>query len=725
MAEIEVDSPEKAKMITGDTEFSTAAERYLKNTPREKQLQLLEKYFVGVRLGENQKKFLEKDWAYIYTLNIDDGIEGYLKDYKAILPYKRLNHDYLKTKKCIFKLHGDAEHEVTYPDDENIVLSRKQYWKSIRDNIDLRTLIQSDYKTKSILIIGCSFDDEIDLEYAVSTNDGFDESRNYRFYLTTDKEIDPEHEEKLQNLFVNRIIHVDSYADFYCTFLEGVKKNENILEAYHFVGYQLDDEKEANIDYFLGLRKQENGKKIVKYKAMAERDVEINKIDAILQNNTILVVGPRVSGKTTFLVNLMQKLASYEVYFFSSVITVSAEFMDEICALRNAVLVFDSNAISPDNVKEFENIFRSVKSNDNKLIVAANKSDKLFMAFYTNLYFDVKVEIDKRPSPIERKKINDLINPFAIPRIGETSFIDNIAELSTTIFKGRKNTFPSISLDSVDETELTILILLASVGKVYYLTFQSLDISVSEVERIVKKYEPVIELYDSDLIEIHMHSGLKVVANSKYWIIDFLSAYAKRNVNKIADVVEHIVKALYFSQGSSYCAKQVILFDNINAIFALKGGVVFLAFKIYEQLQAYLNDVPDYWLQRAKSIRILSTKIDELLLSREYAYKAYSDINSNSKYSEKAVLTLAMILGKICKLENYKNRDRVKEAIDFYYEALCSEANVIYVNDMLANARMYKRENDFYCLADYLSRNSDLALSKVKVSKILTSCYFN
>lgn len=721
-------SPEKSKLINENTEFSKVAEKYLKLVPREEQLEMFNNYFVGVELPENRKKFLNNNWPYIYTLNIDDGIENSLKNYEKIMPYKNLNIDYVKTNKCIFKLHGDAKHEIFYKNDENFVLSRKQYLISIRDNYDLLQFIQSDYKSKNILLVGCSLEDEIDLEYAVATNDGFDEAKNNRYFLS-EKVPDEDLQEKLEELFVNKIILVERYEDFYQDFFVGSEKKETILSKYRFTGYLSNNDKEDNIDYFLGMQNQKKDGKVIKYESMAERDVEILKINDVFKNNTILVVGPRLSGKTTFLVNMLQKLSSHEVYFFSSAITLSASFMMEICSLTNSVLVFDSNAISPDNTKEFDKIFKSAKANDNKLIVAANKSDKLFMAFYTNLSFDIKIEIDKRPSIEEKNKINKGIEKFGIPKFSKNNFIDNIASLSSSIYKGRKNAFPNVTGDSCVQSELVFLILLASVGKVYYITFQTLGVSVGNLELMIKKFEPAVEIYDSSLIETHMHSGFKAVANSKFWIIQFLDRFAKtkNGQDKIIDAIEEIVKRLYFTKTSSYCAKQVILFDNINAIFSVNDGVAKLPFGIYNRLQNYLNNEPDYWLQRAKSIRILSKNIQELLIAKDYAYKAYLDKKTQGQYSEKAVLTLAMIMGKICSLDNYKNKEWVKNAVDFYYEALNSEKNVIYVDDLLINARRQHKDNDLYCLSKYLFTlsNGNSEFDKRKIDFILNECIFH
>ncbi|MCR5622744.1 MAG: SIR2 family protein [Treponema sp.] len=719
-AELEKFSPEKARLVYEGTKFSKVAKYYLKYVPQEQRLKLFQRYFTGVNINDERKEFLLSGWAYIFTLNIDDGIERTLSDFEQILPYKPLNLKFAKTNRCIYKLHGDAKYEVKYPGQKNLVFSEEQYLLSLRDNADLLSIVQSDYKTKSILILGCSLDDEIDLKYAVMTDDGFDRSKNHRLFVT-DHELDEDTLENLEDIAVSEIIVVDDYGSFYCSFPKSSRKM-TLLDTYRFTGYIKNNDKDANINYFLGSPFQNNGNKIVKYTAMIERDIEHEKLHSIITSDTILVIGPRLSGKTTFLVNILPQLSSAPVFFFSSVIMLSVDFMNEICSLTNSVLVFDSNSISPDNTNEFKKILKISKEQGNKIIVAANKSDKLFMAFYTNLQFDAYIEIDKRPTSDERFKINLASEPFGIPKFPEkTSFIDNIATLSSSIFKSRKSVFPDIMNAEVSEQEVVLLILLASVGKVYYITLQHLGMSVGGVENIVRKYSPALELYDSDLVEVHMHSGLKVVANSRYWIINLLSSLTKTNRAIIIDSIMKIVKRLYFSVDSSYCAKQVILFDNLNAVFSVNDGAASLANNVYEKLQPFLNHEPDYWLQRAKSIRILSKRKGELMQAKEYAYKAYLDFEQLGKYSEKAVLTLAMISGKICRLDNYNTQDFVCDAIDWYYQALISEKNVVYSGTLVANARIGRAKDDLFCLVNYLWTNKDkFANQNKKVSYIFT-----
>ena len=715
---------DKKDRIRNKDDFPSVAMLYLKYVPSEVQLQVLFDYFINVDLEVKKSDFLKAGWPYIYTLNIDDGIERALQEYQVILPYRKLHTKSITTNKCIFKLHGDANYESLYRDEKNLVFSLDQYLISLRDNSDLLALIQSDYKTKSILIIGCSLDNEIDLKYAVLTNDGFDRDRNNRFYITKNEPCEDK-KENLENLGISKIVLVEGYDELYDFFSSIQRTKNNLVELYKFKGYNTILDRNDNIDYYLGQYIIEDS--IPKYKVMVTREKEHTKWDALKNANTVLVIGRRITGKTTFLINLLAPLSSRPVYFFSSQISVSVDFMKELEKLTNSIFVFDSDSILPDNLDIFNNFFKKISDNNNKLIVAANKSDRLFIALFNRMDFDLLIEIDKFPTEAEVYAINNATAGFGIPNISyKTSFIDNIARLNKTIYKNRKSIFPQLDVYNIQQVDTIIFILLASVNKVYYITFRHLGISLHQLHEFAEKYAPAVELYKTFEIESNMHSGIKLLANSRYWIISALADICKNNQTLIIDAVVEIVSKLYFTRDSFYCARQVLLFDNFNAIFSLfDTGVRHIPYSVYEKLNSILKDEPDYWLQRAKAIFRLSSRLEELKLAHEYAYKALIDFETKDKYSEKAVLTLAMIAGKRCKLTGYCDDELIQEAIGWYYQAIISEKNINYATTLVATAKKDKKRNDLYCFAEYLIKNtSKYSLHKNKVDEILTQVLF-
>lgn len=64
--------------------------------------------FFNIRLEEPQKEFLDINWPYIYTLNIDDGIERN-SDFKQVInAFDEIDEKIFDEAKCVIKLHGDV-----------------------------------------------------------------------------------------------------------------------------------------------------------------------------------------------------------------------------------------------------------------------------------------------------------------------------------------------------------------------------------------------------------------------------------------------------------------------------------------------------------------------------------------------------------------------------------------------------------------------------------------
>lgn len=119
------------------------------------------------KLPQYQRRFLNSGWRYIYTLNYDDAIEQNI-DINRIYPYDQQNHEFLNSRPCLFKIHGDAEKFVLTGDSRFCILSKKQYINAIKDpnNRDMLRGLESDFYSNSILFVGCGLTDELDLLYS-------------------------------------------------------------------------------------------------------------------------------------------------------------------------------------------------------------------------------------------------------------------------------------------------------------------------------------------------------------------------------------------------------------------------------------------------------------------------------------------------------------------------------------------------------------------------------
>ena len=82
-------------------------------------------------------------------------------------------------------------------------------------------------------------------------------------------------------------------------------------------------------------------------------------------------------------------------------------------------------------------------------------------------------------------------------------------------------------------------------------------------------------------------------------------------------------------------------------------------------------DDPNYWLQRAKSIYYLSADENELRVAIAYCEKGI--IERNAKTSVNANLTKANLLGKLCKVTNYREEEDIARAISSYAKAISQQ----------------------------------------------------
>jgi hypothetical protein len=143
--------------------FSQISTYYNKTVCREEKRAYIRDNFTDVELSDVKRQFLEIDWLYIYTLNIDDGIEKCSNYNNIILPNRNVDFSSFDDDSCVIKLHGDAKVYLNYLDDNSSIFDFKQYANSITTNNNLLEKLRDDFTYNNLLFIGCSFDGEYDL----------------------------------------------------------------------------------------------------------------------------------------------------------------------------------------------------------------------------------------------------------------------------------------------------------------------------------------------------------------------------------------------------------------------------------------------------------------------------------------------------------------------------------------------------------------------------------
>lgn len=135
--------------------FQEIASAFIRNVSKVNQRKYIQDYYTKGQLYEYKKLFLDIDWWYIYTLNIDDAIENNSK-YREVI---NINREFilLNNRKYVRKLHGDANSFINYDDDNSmIIFSQEEYIQSINKNKFLLNALKTDYESNNLLFVGCS-----------------------------------------------------------------------------------------------------------------------------------------------------------------------------------------------------------------------------------------------------------------------------------------------------------------------------------------------------------------------------------------------------------------------------------------------------------------------------------------------------------------------------------------------------------------------------------------
>lgn len=659
-----------------DDSFPDVATIFFQVVPTEKRIEFFKKYFTGVKLCEVKKRFVELKWPCIYTINIDDAIENTDEDFHIILPYKKIRNNY-KQYKRVYKLHGDAEQEISYDSDKNIVFRNREYVNAITDenNRDILNNLIANMAQKNIIYIGCSLKNEDDLIYATNETKkiqkGVTDISSYRI-LVRDCTLKKKDEIKFEaDFLINTVILVDSYDSFYRDVVDEIMMNTGEEE----IDYKFDpkiikaDSKSDAMEYLSGKNiyfPENNEFKL--YSVRVERTCVGDIYRALEKYNCVFLCGRRFSGKSTVLSYICIN-PKYKIFYFPSTVSPDVQVVQKILSEeKKSILIFDSNSMT-ETVHSYlsnEEINLILENNCNKIIVAGNSEDNYLTSKIKSCIIKVSSTFDTK----EIEKFNIQADKYAFLRRKkiETNFdyikrIDKEQRLDLPLFKGGAYSEKQL----MSKNDILIIILLCAVDKIYFSDLVALNIPFKEVKDLINRMPMLIEKtkVDKDL-EAHVPSSYKIVHNSKVVLLSILHELSDR---EIINGIYYIVKKLKNDRDRHRLYKEVMLFDTLNQMFHNKRGAGNLIFRIYEELEKILNDNPHFWLQRAKSIYRLKSK-DESELKKAYMYaqKAYRD--GNSSLQDKAALSLSIICMDLFYIK--KNEEDEEQAIEFFFRVIMS-----------------------------------------------------
>lgn len=717
IAQIVDQNPDEMKVKELNNEsFSSISSIYHKMVQAEKQQSYLLNKFTNVKLENVKKNFLKIDWPYIYTLNIDDAIENN-SEFKTVLYANRdIRNSIFEQEKCVIKLHGDIKDILKYEDSNCEIFDQKQYVVSIKKNVSLLKKLTHDYEYLNLLYIGCSLSDEIDLLFSTSmAND----NNNNRYYCSTQIPTLLQ-KTKLEAFGITHCIVFESYDDIYEKMTDAFHQSLCITpdELEQFSTYEfktLGTGFELNCPYLFQGKSILNNSKIAIYPSFfVSRSVTDKIVENINSKGTQIVVGRGCSGKTYVSYDIIRRVRDREVYAFRSKDRINNETLTLLLNKENCLTIFDSKVLS---IKQIEEIIlttseRVVKSNS--IIIIENKSNRdlsgllVLMKMNEHLEDDEipQLEISNRFSKPKTDEINNYLVTSSLGVFSENkSIADNIINASNLLIQ--KNKFSQISPLTDNVRQVSSLIVLATLGKVYASDAINLDL-VEEFEMQCKKAMPLIEKESTWVFEMSAanNSPLKYVVNAEYWLFNQLDILAKsrKGREKIIEAYRYIIGKLIeingkpdLMKGEKYAPyKDYILFDNIFQIFRSQGTKIIR--DIYQSLNDILATDPNYLHQMAKCYIRSAYKSTEEKDKEKWLEMAYRDASiSNSSFEKRyeshenekimisaahSLYTAALALCHIAKLRNYRDISINANAVKCLYKAISSPFNSIeFVNN--------------------------------------------
>lgn len=195
-----------------DRDLKQVSKYYKEMVPRDVRVKYLMDKLTGVSLEKEKKRFLDINWKYVYTFNIDTAIEDNSIYKNVILPNKPGDEKTIETLGSgLFKVHGDVVDYCKYKNSECYIFDSKEYARSIDDNKFILNKMKHDFTFNNLIFVGCSLSEELDLlSMNIPDTEMFKASR---YYITSTKP-DRFREIDLETYGITHIVLVTSYEDF-------------------------------------------------------------------------------------------------------------------------------------------------------------------------------------------------------------------------------------------------------------------------------------------------------------------------------------------------------------------------------------------------------------------------------------------------------------------------------------------------------------------------------
>lgn len=693
--------------------FSNVAEIYYSEVPKTSRIDYLKKNFSNVVIENYKKDFLKINWPYIYTINLDDGIERNSIYNHVVLPDKEIFENVFDDNKCVIKIHGDVAFLTTYKKEDG-VLTQKQYLKSLKSNKVLLNKLEHDHYYQNIIYIGCSLDDEIDIK-SLADYDKPNSISTSRYFCSI-KKPSPIEEIKYRNFGISHFVIFDSYEDIYINLYELWEESKRVskddLDLFRIkTSNKLAADYDKNKSYLLQGKGLLNRNNITFPYFFISRKI-IPTIFKNFNDYTIqILIGNGCSGKSYILADIANKIKDSDVYLFESKERLNDDAFECLLKKRNSVLLFDNKTLNSYQIEKLIDSRRVLQYNETHIIIATDKNNQELdrVLSLKKLKNELKIEEIKRIEiknklvSEESNEINALLSTINLGIFDNNkTIVDNIINISDKLVENNK--YRSYTIKTNDIYQISALIMLAIEHKIYSHRVTQFNLN-NEFELHVKCSKPLIE---KEIVwnfekKPSDNSPFKYVIEADYWLRFKLQQYAQitKNQENIVKAFEYIVSQildihgkpqLRFNDNSIY--KEYVLFDNINKIFSTgKNNEMILIRKVYETLNPLLSVDPNFKHQYAKCYIQSAKKEKDDTQKIKYLNEAYRNICEaleifNIRYNDNespkllisiahAKYTQAVIICHLCFINNYTDQEKNTQCIDILDEAMKSDHNSV------------------------------------------------
>lgn len=717
--------------------------------------------FIGVKLTGGRKKFLEINWKFVYTLNLDDAIERNSRYQSKVLPYRELQVDAFKDEKCVFKLHGDADELVKYKRGSGAILSFLEYISSLHKNQSMLVKLSEDLSYSNSLFIGCSLSDELDLlSVAQQLKETPPKVQRNRYFVMSG-EPDEYLSVDLEDHGIDTVISVDDWDEFYQEFSAIAEACDYVMEEelQEFRNLSCADAREEDAIHYLlhGKFLLDKGRGIVCFPDFfIQRDIEEKILREMTTYRVQIIHGTRISGKSYLLAGLLRQIRNRDTYYFDSRNQVDTPLLTHLLELNHSVLFFDTNVLTLEAVKSLlKTNYAVLEERELNIVLCINNSDRevLELVAYEKKYrsefkektctYELSNSFSKSQWDGTSKRLGEvdainqkLRNAWRLPFDRNSSLLDNLLDLQKKLRETDAIFDPPLNMESVNTQRICLLILLAQNEKVSARELVQCGL-VTESVHLLQDLTVTVEEDHRSLLSVNTIDSARyqIVCNAKVWLLGQLREIAKRKEFKkmVIDAFSRMVSAFLGNSKQFRRVEKLVKFDKLNEIFPNSKRMIV---EIYEELMPVLNESYQYYHQNAKchlwGMSNADYKIKELENARIAALTALSIVEEEMdtgaflprQVAYAHVLnTLTIIYTKLCFMEKFLVVETVDETVEYFYRAINCNENYDAMQDAKFRQRNVREEYGgmLFKWISYIMTN-EVAMSgqsKEKVTNIL------